>query len=69
MFWGGGVNTQVTLPFGTPDEVYREVRERCDIFSADGGFVFAAIHNIVGNVPLENLLAMYRAFADARRGA
>jgi hypothetical protein len=69
VFWGGGVNTQVTLPFGTPDEVYREVRERCDIFSVDGGFVFAAIHNIVGNVPLENLLAMYRAFEDARRGA
>ncbi len=69
VFWGGGVNTQVTLPFGTPDEVYREVRERCDIFSTDGGFVFAAIHNIVGNVPLDNMLAMYRAFEDARRGA
>lgn len=68
VFWGGGVNTQATLPFGTPDEVYREVRERCEIFSRDGGFVFSAIHNIVGQVPVENMLAMYKALDDARRG-
>ena len=68
VFWGGGVNTQATLPFGTPDEVYREVRERCEIFSRDGGFVFSAIHNIVGQVPVENMLAMYKALDDVRRG-
>lgn len=65
-FWGGGVNTQVTLPFGTPDEVYREVRERCEIFAPNGGFIFAAIHNVVGKVPVENMLAMYRALDEAR---
>jgi hypothetical protein len=68
VFWGGGVDTQKTLPFGTPDEVYREVRERIDIFFADRtGFVFNAIHNIQSNVPLENILAMFRAVDDARR--
>lgn len=66
-FWGGGVNTQATLPFGTPDEVYREVTERCQIFAPGGGFVFAAIHNVVGDVPIDNMLAMYRAVDDFRR--
>ena len=45
VFWGGGVDTQKTLPFGTPEEVYREVRERIDIFAPGGGFVFNSIHN------------------------
>lgn len=58
-FWGGGVDTQHVLPFGTPEEVRRQVRERADILGKDGGFVFNTIHNIVANVPAENLLAMY----------
>ena len=67
VFWGGGVDTQQTLPFGTPDDVYREVRERIDIFFSDGtGFVFNSIHNVQSNVPTENILAMLRAVNDAR---
>ncbi|HPO70859.1 MAG TPA: uroporphyrinogen decarboxylase family protein, partial [Anaerohalosphaeraceae bacterium] len=66
VFWGGGVDTQKTLPFGTPDEVYRQVRERIDIFAEGGGFVFNSIHNVQSNVPTENLLAMFRAIDDAR---
>ncbi len=67
VLWGGGVDTQKTLPFGTPEEVYREVRERIDIFFSDGtGFVFSAVHNIQSNVPTENLLALFRAIRDAR---
>lgn len=58
-FWGGGVDTQKTLPFGTPEEVRREVQERVDIFSKDGGYVFSSIHNVVAKVPPENLIAMY----------
>ena len=68
VFWGGGVDTQATLPFGTPDEVYRQVRERIAIFAPGGGFVFNAIHNVMSNVPTENLLAMFRAVKDSRRG-
>jgi hypothetical protein len=67
VFWGGGVDTQKTLPFGTPEEVYREVRERIDIFSPGGGFVFNSIHNVQSNVPLANLLAMFQAVDDARK--
>lgn len=64
-FWGGGVDTQKTLPFGTPDEVYREVRERIEIFNEDGGFVFNTIHNIQGPTPVENIQAMFRAIKDS----
>ena len=66
VFWGGGVDTQKTLPFGTPDEVYREVRERIEIFSESSGFVFSGIHNIQSNVPIENILAMFKAIKDSR---
>ncbi len=65
VFWGGGVDTQTTLPFGTPDEVYREVRERIDIFNDGGGYVFATIHNIQPNVPVPNLLALFKAIQDS----
>lgn len=66
VFWGGGVDTQKTLPFGTPAEVYREVRERIDIFAPGGGYVFNAIHNVQSNVPLPNLQALFRALRDGR---
>jgi hypothetical protein len=65
VFWGGGVNTQQTIAFGTPAEVYDEVRERIEVFNEGGGFVFNAIHNIQGNVPIENVLAMFRALRDS----
>jgi hypothetical protein len=66
VFWGGGVDTQRTLPFGTPEEVYREVRTRVDILNAGGGFVFNSIHNIQANVPLDNVEAMFKALKDSR---
>jgi uroporphyrinogen-III decarboxylase len=65
VFWGGGVDTQNTLPFGRPDEVYREVRERIRIFGEGSGFVFNAIHNIQAKVPVENVLAMFRAIRES----
>ena len=68
VFWGGGVDTQKTLPFGTPEEVYRQVRERIEIFNKSGGFVFNSIHNIQSNVPLENILALFNAVQDSYRG-
>ncbi|MBN1261016.1 MAG: methyltransferase [Anaerolineae bacterium] len=58
-FWGGGVDTQHTLPFGSPDDVRRQVRERIRIFGQNGGFVFNPIHNVQALTPIENLLAMY----------
>jgi uroporphyrinogen-III decarboxylase len=65
-FWGGGVDTQHTLPFGSPDDVRREVRERIEIFARGGGFVFNTIHNIQARVPAENLVALFEAVQDYR---
>lgn len=58
VFWGGGVDTQKILPFGTPQEVSKQVETHCRIFSENGGFVFNTVHNIQANVPLENIVAM-----------
>lgn len=66
-FWGGGVDTQRTLPFGTPDDVRREVRERIEIFGRGGGFVFNTVHNVQANTPVDNLVALYEAVRQ--RGA
>jgi hypothetical protein len=60
-FWGGGVDTQNTLPFGTPEQVREEVLRRCEIFAPGGGFVFNAIHNIQSGTPVENIVAMLQA--------
>lgn len=61
VFWGGGVDTQNTLPFGTPDEVAAEVTSRLELLSKSGGYIFSTIHNIVANIPPENIMAMYNA--------
>jgi hypothetical protein len=59
VFWGGGVDTQQTLPFGTPEQVRQQVRERIETFAPGGGFVFCTIHNVQAKTPIENLLAMF----------
>ncbi len=60
-FWGGGVDTQKVLPFGTPEEVKAHVLRECEILSPGGGFVFNTVHNMQANVPLQNVLAMLEA--------
>jgi len=60
-FWGGGVNTQKTLPFGTPEEVRQEVLARCETFAPGGGFIFNSIHNVQALTPTENMVAMLDA--------
>ncbi len=65
VFWGGGVDTQHTLAKAAPSEVYRQVRERIDVFGEGGGFVFNAIHNVQADTPTENLLAMFKAIRDS----
>jgi hypothetical protein len=66
-FWGGGVDTQRTLPFGTPDDVRREVCERIRIFGPGGGFVFNPIHNVQPMTPVENILAMVETLHEHGR--
>ena len=59
VFWGGGVDTQDTLPKGSPQAVRDEVRRNIDTLAPGGGFVFAAVHNIQADVPPENFWAMW----------
>ena len=59
VFWGGGVDTQRVLPFGTPEQVRDEVKRRIDDLAPGGGFVFAAVHNIQALVPPENVVAAF----------
>jgi hypothetical protein len=61
VFWGGGVDTQATLPFGTPQQVREEVLRRCEVFAPGGGFVFNSVHNVQAGTPVENIVAMVRA--------
>jgi hypothetical protein len=65
VFWGGGVDTQQTLAFCSPQEVYHEVRNRIQIFNRGGGFVFNAIHNIQANTPVKNMIALFDAIRDS----
>ena len=66
-FWGGGIDTQKTLPFGTPDQIRAEVHERLRIFGRGGGFVFNTIHNVQASVPQVNLVALYETIRDFRK--
>ncbi|MFC1758234.1 uroporphyrinogen decarboxylase family protein [Planctomycetota bacterium] len=61
VFWGGSLDCQKTLPFGTPEEVVQEVQEHVRLFAPGGGYVFAPVHNIQANVPPENVIAMFDA--------
>lgn len=63
-FWGGGVDTQKTLPFGTPAEVREQVLQRCEVFSKNGGFVFNTIHNVQARTPVANVVAMLDALRE-----
>jgi hypothetical protein len=65
--WGGGIDTQQVLPFGTPDDVRAMVRERMRVFGPGGGYVFSTIHNVQAGVPIENVLALYEAANACRR--
>ena len=63
-FWGGGVDTQKVLAFGSTDDVRKQVFAECDILSKDGGFVFNTVHNIQANVPTENIVTMLDTIRD-----
>ncbi len=66
VFWGGSIDTQKTLPFGTPEDVRKEVIERIKIFAPGGGFIFNAIHNIQAKTPVENIVALFETFNKYR---
>ncbi|HON06732.1 MAG TPA: uroporphyrinogen decarboxylase family protein [Verrucomicrobiota bacterium] len=64
-FWGGGCDTQTLLSYGKPSEVYDHVKKLMEIWRPGGGYVFQQVHNILANVPPENIIAMYKAVNEA----
>jgi hypothetical protein len=68
VLWGGVTDTQKTLPFGTPEEVRKEVLQRLAIFAPGGGYVASTIHNIQYNTPTENIIALFEAIKEYNRG-
>jgi len=58
---GGGCGTQHVLPRGTPAAVAEDVRRRVVTLAPGGGFVFQQVHNIIADVPPENIVAMLDA--------
>jgi uroporphyrinogen decarboxylase len=64
-FWGGGCDTRHVLPNGAPEQVRQHVREQVRILRPGGGFVFQQVHNILANVPPQNVVAMYEAVREA----
>lgn len=67
VFWGGGVDTQTTLPFGTPQQVREQVRKEVEILGEGGGYVFNTVHDIQANVPIENVVAMIDELNELRK--
>jgi len=61
VFWGGGIDSQHTLPFSDPDKIKEEVKRNIEIFKPNGGYIFNNIHNIQGDIPPQNIVAMYDA--------
>ena len=66
VFWGGGINTQNTFPFGTAEEVRREAAECLNIYAPGGGYVVNTIHNIQADVPVKNILALFETARNYR---
>lgn len=67
--WGGGCDSQSILPGGTPDEVRRHVVQQCRTLAPGGGFVFQQVHNIMANVPADNIIAMYEGVQEYNASA
>lgn len=63
-FWGGGIETVGTLNQSTPEQIRVEVLNRLEILSKGGGFVFNTVHNILPDVPPENIIAMFNAVKE-----
>ena len=66
VFWGGGADPREILNKGTPNEVRDDVKRRLDVFAPGGGYVFNNIHNILGEVPPENIVAMFETAREYR---
>lgn len=66
-FWGAGIDTREVLNKARPERVKRRVKKNLEVLTPGGGYVFAAIHNILPEVPPENVVAMFEAYEEFYR--
>lgn len=66
-FWGGGIDTQTTLPFGSLEDIEKEVKERIEIFAPGGGYIFCPIHNIQADTSPEKIVAVFKTAKRMRK--
>ncbi len=64
VFWGGGIDTQKILPSGTKEEVSDNVKRNLEALAPGGGYVFATVHNIQGEVPPQNIITMWETLRN-----
>jgi uroporphyrinogen decarboxylase len=57
----GGIDIQRVMPYGTPEDVENEVKRRIAIYAPGGGYILCGAHDILDDVPPENVVAMYKA--------
>jgi uroporphyrinogen decarboxylase len=66
-FWGGLCDTQRTLPFGSQEQVRKEVLHNITCFKPGGGYIASNVHNITAEVPPQNIVALFDATRESRR--
>ena len=64
-FWGGGCDTRFMLPSSTQEDIQKHVKEQIKVFGMDGGFVFQQVHNIMADVPMDNVVTMFKAVSTS----
>ena len=64
LVFNGGISIQSALPFGSPKEVKAEVKERIETLAGKGGYIISTSHNIQGDVPVENIIALFEAYSE-----
>jgi len=63
----GAISIQKTMPYGTPDDIRNEVKDRAKKLGPDGGFIFCTAHNIQADTPIENVVALFEAYKQFGR--
>lgn len=61
-----GCDTQRILPATTPEKIREHVQKNLEIMTPGGGFVFQQVHNVMANVPAENIIAMFETVNNFR---
>jgi len=63
----GGISIQKTMPYGNPEDIRNEVKNRVEKLAGHGGYIFCTAHNIQADTPIENIVALFNAYQEFGR--